>query len=160
MTQEKKREILFLGRRYGVKQTDGRTVFLDHETIFVPPRFSQNFAKAFPNWAKDCARKAFQARLEKWSKKLGLGPKGFSLSNAQTRWGSCNSKGHLNLNWRLVLCPEMVMDYVIIHELTHLKYFNHSRQFWRAVAAACPKFEAARRWLKISGREVMELYRG
>ena len=70
-----------------------------------------------------------------------------SVRNQRWRWGSCNRNGHICLNWRLVTMPEWVRDYVLIHELMHLKRMDHSPRFWKLVAAACPQYQEARRWL-------------
>ena len=71
-----------------------------------------------------------------------------SVRNQRWRWGSCSRNGHLSLNWRLVQMPDAVRDYVMIHELMHLRQMDHSPTFWKLVAAACPDFEAARAWLR------------
>ena len=73
-----------------------------------------------------------------------------SVRNQRSRWGSWSPSGHICLNWRLILMPEAVRDYVLIHELMHLRRLDHSAHFWRLVARACPDFEAARRWLRMN----------
>jgi predicted metal-dependent hydrolase len=71
-----------------------------------------------------------------------------SVRNQRSRWGSCSPSGHICLNWRLILMPDAVCDYVLIHELMHLRRLDHSRRFWRLVADACPDYAVARRWLR------------
>lgn len=71
-----------------------------------------------------------------------------SVHNQRSRWGSCSRRGTLCLNWRLVQAPEFVRDYLILHELAHLREMNHSRRFWREVARLCPDFATAEAWLK------------
>lgn len=71
-----------------------------------------------------------------------------SVRDQRTRWGSCSSAGRISLNWRLVQMPDHVRDYVLLHELMHLREPNHSRRFWRHVAAVCPDFQQSRRWLR------------
>jgi len=71
-----------------------------------------------------------------------------SIRNQRWRWGSCSRAGHICLNWRLVDMPDWVRDYVIIHELMHLKRMDHSPRFWKLVEKACPDYETARRWLR------------
>jgi predicted metal-dependent hydrolase len=87
-------------------------------------------------------------RLLQLAKQFGLGVSRVSVRNQQSRWGSCSPNGHICLNWRLVTMPEWVRDYVIIHELMHLKRLDHSPKFWKLVAAACPEYEKARAWLR------------
>jgi predicted metal-dependent hydrolase len=71
-----------------------------------------------------------------------------TVRNQRSRWGSCSRCGTISLNWRLVQTPAFVRDYIILHELAHLRYMNHSRHFWNEVARLCPEFAAAERWLK------------
>ena len=71
-----------------------------------------------------------------------------SVRNQRWRWGSCSRTGHICLNWRLVRMPDWIRDYVILHELMHLRRMDHSPKFWRLVAAACPEYQAARGWLR------------
>ena len=75
-----------------------------------------------------------------------------SIRNQRSRWGSCARNGNIALNFRLVQMPPQVRDYVLVHELMHLKQQNHSRRFWRLVEAACPEFREAERWLKTAGQ--------
>ena len=74
-----------------------------------------------------------------------------TVRNQRTRWGSCGRDGHICLNWRLLLMPDTVRDYVLLHELMHLRRLDHSRAFWALVAAACPTYQDARRWLREHG---------
>jgi predicted metal-dependent hydrolase len=77
-----------------------------------------------------------------------------SIRNQRTRWGSCGRDGHITLNWRLVLMPPSVRDYVLIHELMHLRRMDHSSAYWRYVAQACPGYADARTWLRTNGRSL------
>ena len=74
-----------------------------------------------------------------------------SIRNQRTRWGSCGRDGHITLNWRLVLMPASVRDYVLVHELMHLRRMDHSPQYWKLVEDACPDYRAARAWLRANG---------
>jgi predicted metal-dependent hydrolase len=71
-----------------------------------------------------------------------------SIRDQRSRWGSCSKKGTISLNWRLVQAPQFVSDYIILHELMHLRQMNHSRHFWHEVERACPEYKKAERWLK------------
>lgn len=75
-----------------------------------------------------------------------------SVRNQRSRWGSCSRRGTISLNWRLIQAPPSVRDYLILHELAHLRHMNHSERFWREVAGLCPGFAEAERWLKTHGR--------
>jgi predicted metal-dependent hydrolase len=75
-----------------------------------------------------------------------------TIRNQRSRWGSCSHRGVIALNFRLVQMPPWVCDYVLLHELMHLRQQNHSRRFWRLVAQVCPEYRAAERWLKLEGK--------
>jgi predicted metal-dependent hydrolase len=101
-----------------------------------------------------------QARLELPAELLALaGAHGVtvtrvSIRNQRSRWGACSSRGSITLNWRLILVPPFVREYVMIHELMHRRELNHSKRFWRHVAAACPRYDEARRWLLTEGQRL------
>ncbi|MBI4046492.1 MAG: M48 family metallopeptidase, partial [Devosia nanyangense] len=78
-----------------------------------------------------------------------------SMRSQSTRWGSCSSSGRLNFNWRLVLAPDYVLDYVAAHEVAHLVEMNHSPAFWATVKRTLPDMARGRAWLKAHGRELM-----
>lgn len=86
---------------------------------------------------------------------FGLRPARVQVRNQQSRWGSCSSRGTIALNWRLIQMPDEVADYVMLHELVHLEHPNHSVRFWRRVAATCPGWRAAERWLRTHGRDLL-----
>ncbi len=71
-----------------------------------------------------------------------------TVRSQKSRWGSCSRRGTISLNWRLIQAPPSVQDYIVLHELMHFRQMNHSPEFWREVAAVCPDYEAAERWLK------------
>jgi predicted metal-dependent hydrolase len=75
-----------------------------------------------------------------------------SIRNQRSRWGSCAPNGNITLNFRLVQMPPAIRDYVLVHELMHIRQQNHSRRFWRLVEAVCPSFREAERWLRTTGR--------
>ena len=77
-----------------------------------------------------------------------------TIRDQKTRWGSCSSRGTLSFNWRLMLAPPAVLDYVVLHELCHLTHMNHSKDFWNLVASIMPDYKLHRKWLKEHGREL------
>ena len=94
------------------------------------------------------AKRELPIRLLELAAEHKLHVKRISVRNQQWRWGSCSRRGHICLNWRLVTMPDWIRDYVIIHELMHLKRLDHSPAFWSLVAAACPRYQEARAWLR------------
>ena len=97
---------------------------------------------------KSAALALVTARLAHFNQVYGLTWKSVSIRNQKTRWGSCSRRGALHFNYRLVLLPPHLADYVIVHELCHLKEFNHSKKFWQEVERTLPDWRAARRELK------------
>ncbi|PYJ04543.1 MAG: metal-dependent hydrolase [Verrucomicrobia bacterium] len=94
------------------------------------------------------AAREFPARVFELAALHRLPVRRVTVRNQRSRWGSCSRRGTISLNWRLVQAPPFVRDYLVLHELAHLKEMNHSRRFWREVARLCPEFPAAERWLK------------
>ena len=99
-------------------------------------------------WYKNQAALDFNRRLEILAAKLGVATPPLTLSNAQSRWGSCNSRGQVWLNWRLLQAPPHIINYVICHELAHLKQMNHSAKFWAVVEQLFPNYKLAEKELK------------
>lgn len=99
-------------------------------------------------WYKKLALLDFTRRVEVFAAKLGVTPPPVSLSSARSRWGSCSSRGDVRLNWRLMQAPPHIINYVVCHELAHLKHMNHSPKFWAQVAVLFPDFKQAEKDLK------------
>jgi hypothetical protein len=94
------------------------------------------------------ASRVLPLRTSELAEKHQLAPTAITVRNQSTRWGSCSEAGRISLNWRLVQVPLEVRDYVILHELMHMKELNHSKNFWQLVATACPDYKKHDRWLK------------
>lgn len=107
--------------------------------------------KYFPQLLKFYQREAeklIQERIQIWSTQMQLFPKALKFRNQKTRWGSCTSRGSIQINWRLIGAPLEVIDYILIHELAHLKHMNHSKDFWALVEQHCPELNTHETWLK------------
>lgn len=98
------------------------------------------------------ATQVLPPRLIELAALQGLTVTRVSIRNQRRRWGSCSRRGHICLNWRLAQMPDEVRDYVLIHELMHLKRMDHSPRFWRLVEAACPDYKAARAWIRLHAK--------
>lgn len=96
----------------------------------------------------EAGRNILSTRLRHFSERMGLVPSSVCFRSQKTRWGSCSASGRISLNWRLVVAPLEVIDYVIVHELSHLVHYNHSMAFWNLVATEIPDHEAKRKWLR------------
>lgn len=101
------------------------------------------------------AKEVIPPKAIAYAKVLGVSFQRITIRNQQTRWGSCSSKGNLNFNCFLMLCPEDVVDYVVVHELCHLKEMNHSKRFWALVESVLPEYRVQRKWLRDHGAEIM-----
>lgn len=104
--------------------------------------------KALVQWLRHEALAYFEKRIHEFAPRMAVSVSALSLSQARTRWGSCTSKGHIRLNWRLVHLPQDLVDYVIVHELAHLKEMNHSPRFWAVVESIYPDHKTARKALR------------
>ena len=93
-------------------------------------------------------------RVAYYAEKLGVSYGKITLRQQKTRWGSCSSEKNLNFNWKLILAPPEVLDYVVVHELCHLKEMNHSKAFWDEVGKVMPEYETYKLWLKENGWKV------
>ncbi len=108
----------------------------------------------FETWYKKQARTVLAERVECFVHEHGFKVKKMRISSARTRWGSCSAKGTLSFTWRLVMAPLGVIDYVVVHELCHLKELNHSKTFWAQVEAILPDYKTRRKWLKDNGAKL------
>ncbi|MDD5312251.1 MAG: SprT family zinc-dependent metalloprotease [Dehalococcoidia bacterium] len=106
-----------------------------------------DMAVLLENWYREQAAIIFKNKADDFSAMTGLTYRKLLIRGQRTRWGSFSPLGNLTLNWKLLLAPEAVVDYVIIHELCHRKYMNHSRKFWDLVAGYCPNWRIHRKWL-------------
>jgi len=150
-----------------VKYVDGeRFLYLGkwHKLLVVPGAsaplvFNQNefllsgqcLPKAnemFKTWYKKKALAIINNRVKQYAETTGLKYTRISITNAKKRWGSCSVRGNLNFSWRLIMTPLTVVDYVIVHELTHLEEHNHSLRFWRIVRGYLPDYLQAKQWLR------------
>lgn len=100
---------------------------------------------------RERASRELPPRLLELAARHGLTVSRVSVRNQRSRWGSCGRDGHICLNWRLILMPSWVSDYVLVHELMHLQRMDHSPTYWRMVAEAVPNYREARHWLRANG---------
>ncbi|MEO6117611.1 MAG: SprT family zinc-dependent metalloprotease [Methylotenera sp.] len=148
-------QLLFLGNTITLDiQHDSRSKAVAYEPGFLqlamPNHADQTVvAHKVIQWYKKQAITDFARRLEIFSTKLGVNFSSLSLSNAKSRWGSCNSRKEIRLNWRLLQAPPHIINYVICHELAHLKEMNHSAKFWAVVASIFPDYKIAEKELKV-----------
>jgi predicted metal-dependent hydrolase len=126
----------------------------NHNKLYRLPDASVMEYGGVLDWLKQQARETIPSRVLLHSKKIGVNFARISLRDQKTRWGSCSHVGNLNFNWRLIMVPEPVLDYVVIHELCHLKRMSHSKAFWNVVEKYCPDWKEKRRWLNKHSHEL------
>ena len=146
--------LLYLGNDIQLiisQNNSNKALIFDQNTLLVASPQSNNHAvlgRKVIQWYKKQAALDFSRRLEILAAKLGVATPPLTLSNAQSRWGSCNSRGEVRLNWRLLQAPPHIINYVICHELAHLKQMNHSAKFWAVVEQLFPNYKLAEKELK------------
>ena len=107
--------------------------------------------RVLSGWLRREARADAQAVIERYGPRHGLVPRRLVIKGQRTLWGSCTADGVVNLNWRLILAPPAVLEYVVVHELCHLRHRHHRPPFWRLVAELLPDYGEQRRWLRARG---------
>ncbi len=137
----------YLGRILTLRTVPGRTrVALRGDTLLVPDEPERG--PALERWYRRMAREEIRMRLDRACAVAGLSYTRLTIRDQRTRWGSCSRSGALSFNWRLLLAPEAVLDYVIWHEVCHLAVMDHSPRFWALVAHHCPDHREHAAWLK------------
>lgn len=154
---------LYLGRRYRLKviktnRTEDDNCRLINGRFYIEineklqgKAAASDIREKLIGWYSNQARDKIMERIEKYSKLLGVKPRKIIIKNQEKRWGSCSCSGIIRFNWKIIMAPMSVLDYVIIHELCHLIQQNHSPEFWSKVESIIPSFKSKREWLKENG---------
>lgn len=151
------RSVYFLGESYELVRILVKDsppgVFLDKNRLFVTVRENCDtyLQQVLERWYRQRAREIFNERALCLSREMGVTYNRIAIRNQKTRWGSCSCLKNLNFNWRLIMASPQVIDYLVVHELAHIKEMNHSRRFWQLVEMHCPEYRTHRRWLKERG---------
>ena len=145
-------EFLFLGQAYPLTVVEDlpKAVVFDG-ALKISQAVLNNAKDHLELWYKTQASGHISERVDHYAKLAGLRYCCVRVNNAKTRWGSCGYTDKLNFTWRLIMAPPRVIDYVVIHELMHLKQRNHSRKFWDEVARMIPDYPQDEQWLKENG---------
>jgi predicted metal-dependent hydrolase len=110
--------------------------------------------RALVDWYLERAETKIKERVDRFSQQAGKGPVSVKIKNQERRWGSCSRKGVIRFNWKIIMAPISVMDYVIVHEICHLIYPHHSLQFWQKVQSIIPDYKRRRDWLKANSLQI------
>ena len=141
----------YLGTPLQLRPESARTRVHRAGDVLLVPGDAERAPAAIERWYRRCAAKEIAPRLDAAAQALGTTYTKLSVRGQKTRWGSCSSSGAMSFNWRLLLAPEPVLDYVVWHEACHLRVMDHSQNFWALVRRHCPDYEEHRRWLKLQG---------
>ena len=137
------------GKRIALKLTEDTCI------LTLPHPESEEAVRAALKQALSCrALERIRAKLNHFAPRLGVSFGRVTVRDQKSRWGSCSAKGNLNFNWKLIMAPPEVLDYVVIHELCHRVEFNHSPRFWALVAGQMPEYAYWKKWLKAHGPEL------
>ena len=139
--------IMYLGSNYAIIKDEVDNVEVSGNELLVPEKCD---VEALTAWYKEQALQIIKERIALYANVMGVTPGTVKLSEAKARWGSCSTKNNLNFAWRLIMCPLSVIDYVVVHELSHITYKNHSPAFWARVKTVLPNYEDAQEWLKVN----------
>ncbi len=149
----KEGEAYFLGqplRLTAVRGAQGAVSLNGHEIRVTLPDHADLWFR-LQLWYRERALRLLKERVSHFGASMGLAPGPVELKGWKRRWGECHPDGTLKFNWRLIMCPPEVIDYVVVHELAHLKVPGHNPRFWGQVAAVLPDYAARRRWLNQAG---------
>jgi predicted metal-dependent hydrolase len=150
-------QFLYMGKYYSLHINITETQTIEFNEAFIVNAKNIEIAKKLVfNWYQQQAKEILVPRIKYFAEHLGVKRKRININSAKYTWGSCTPAGTLNFNWRIIKAPSDVMDYIVVHELAHLREHNHSRDFWNIVAVQIPQFEDAKLWLKYNGHELDE----
>lgn len=137
------------GEEYPVVARDGNQAGFDGDCFFLPPGLAPGELKrVIIQVYRLVAKKLLTNKVIDYSKQMSVMPTAVKINGAKTRWGSCSGRNSINFSWRLVMADDEVIDYVVVHELAHIREHNHSEGFWRVVASVLPDYKERQKKLK------------
>ncbi len=143
---------LYLGQSYELEISDAFSLpVVLTDKLYLATRHQHRAKKVLLDWFRREAQRVLSERVGYFTTITGCSPQTIKMSNAVQRWGSCSARGNVNFSWRLVMAPLDIIDYVIVHELVHMKQHDHSHKFWVLVEQIMPDYQERRKWLKVHG---------
>jgi len=145
-------KLYFIGRPIEIsistaKSATSSAVLDGHKLLVSTGARDGAMPRILEKWYRQQAAMIFRQKAGNFQQAMGLHHNSIFIRGQRTRWGSCSPAGNLTLNWKLLMAPEEIIDYVVIHELTHLRHMNHSKKFWDMVEQYCPNWRRYRKWL-------------
>lgn len=153
-------KLYYLGREYKLKIEKGlgknSTVIPKEEEIilYLPEEYELGIKVILREWYYNQAAEAIKKSVERYATLCNVTYQRITIRDQKTRWGSCSTKGNLNFNFRLIMAPPEVLDYVVVHELCHRIHMNHSQLFWDEVGKVLPDYQSSKEWLKQHTRQL------
>lgn len=141
-------KIYILGKVYTLLIGEYKRAGIIENNFVLPVKYQNNPQNYIEKWYKDNAKVYLKQVLSSEAKRLNIEDFSFGITSSKTKWGSCNTSRKILLNYRLMLCPVGVIKYVALHELCHLEYMNHGKQYWEKVGYFCPNYKEYDKWLK------------
>lgn len=151
-------EFLYLGEGYPLEIEEGEekegSLTLAFGKFILGKGYAARARDLFIAWYKREAKEKLSERLSFYSERLRLSPNGMRITSARSRWGSCSGDNRLAFSWRIIMASLNVIDYILIHELAHIREKNHSKRFWSLVESVMPDYRMRRLWLKRNGHRL------
>ncbi len=141
-------EFYYLGKKFVLKFSDNVSLPIQLDNAFIiHSQYSSHAEKLLKFWYKQQAKKIIPPCVKQIAGQYNLEYKSVKITSAEKRWGSCTSKKTLNFTWRIIMLPSDIIEYIVIHELAHLKQLNHSKKFWNEVETILPDYRVREKWL-------------
>lgn len=148
----------YLGRNHPLKIESGLYPFIrlhqDELVVSVRDKTADNaqaIKQLLIKWYKQQAESQLREKTARYARAIGVNPTSVTIKSFKSRWGSCSDTAGIQYNWKIIIAPDRVVDYVVIHELCHILHHNHSPAFWKAVERYCHDYRTSNAWLKING---------
>lgn len=149
----------YLGRNYRLKviHGDGKGIELRNGRFVVTvksheaDRIDTSVRELLTDWYIAHAEMKLKQRLDRYKDRLGVSYNGLTIKTLKQRWGSCTREGIMNFNWKIIIAPMSIVDYVVTHELCHLIHHDHSKEFWRLIERIMPDYKEKKEWLRVNG---------
>lgn len=150
----------YLGRNYRLRIVRSKTSFVRMKSgrlevgIAGSKKREHKVKTALSEWYQEKAEEKLHQRLDIYRKRLEVEPQRILIKSLSSRWGSCTAARNISFNWRIILAPISIIDYVIVHELCHLTHHDHSSRFWKMVGRILPDYEQKKEWLRVHGAQL------
>jgi len=149
----------YLGDNYKLKSLVGSVssvkVSSDYINVSLPKKSKENIKGLLEHWYEEKAIEILTEKTNRYAKIIGVSPTTISVGDFKSKWGSCSIEGKISYNWKIIIAPHKILDYIVIHELCHMLEHNHSKEYWCHVKTYCNDFKEYRKWLKLNGRDLV-----